>query len=136
MEVNLIVLNQMPIRGRTDFAEIGELIAICLGYEKGRFTVYNANIGFTNEEAINASAVATAIIHLMNIQAVWSMSMELLSKLNDLTSKRLDISWISRNREWPKTPRALSDRLTEVIPNLRHWHNCSESTISIERATR
>ncbi len=41
-----------------------------LRYEKGRFTeVYNANIGFTNEEAINASAVATAVIHLMNTQA-------------------------------------------------------------------
>jgi hypothetical protein len=47
------------------------------------------------------------------------MSMELLSKLNDMTSRRSDISWISRNKEWPKTPRALSDRLNEVIPNLR-----------------
>ncbi len=35
------------------------------------------------------------------------------------TSRRMDISWISHNREWPKTPRALSDRLNEVIPNLR-----------------
>jgi hypothetical protein len=60
-----------------DFAEIGELIAICLGHKKGEFTeVYTANIGFTNEEAISTSPVATAIIHLMNTQAIWSgMSM-------------------------------------------------------------
>jgi hypothetical protein len=114
-----VKLDELP--RMADFAEIGELIAICLGYEKGKFTeVYNANIGFTNEEAINASPVATAIIHLMSTQAVWSgMCMELLSKLNDLTSRTPDISWISRNKEWPKTPRALSDRLNEVIPNLR-----------------
>jgi len=114
-----VKLEELP--RMADFAEIGELIAICLGYEKGRFTeVYNTNIGFTNEEAINASAVATAVIHLMNTQAVWSgMSINLLSKLNELISRRLDISWISRNKEWPKTPRALSDRLNEVIPNLR-----------------
>ena len=114
-----VKLDELP--RMADFAEIGELIAICLGYEKGKFTeVYNANIGFTNEEAINASPVATAIIHLMSTQAVWSgMCMQLLSKLNDLTSRTPDISWISRDKEWPKTPRALSDRLNEVIPNLR-----------------
>ena len=114
-----VKLDELP--RMADFAEIGELIAICLGYEKGKFIeVYNSNIGFTNEEAINASAVATAVIHLMNTQAVWSgMSMELLSKINDMTSRRTDISWISRSKEWPKTPRALSDRLNEVIPNLR-----------------
>jgi hypothetical protein len=66
-----VKLDELP--RMADFAEIGELIAICLGYEKGRFTeVYNTNIGFTNEEAINASPVATAIIHLMSTQAVWS----------------------------------------------------------------
>jgi hypothetical protein len=114
-----VTLDELP--RMADFAEIGELIAICIGYKKGRFTeVYNANIGFTNEEAINASPVANAVIHLMYTQAVWSgMSMDLLSKLNELTSRRPDISWISRNKEWPKTPRALSDRLNEVIPNLR-----------------
>jgi hypothetical protein len=116
LEVKLDELPRMA-----DFAEIGELIARCLGYKEGKFTeVYNANIGFTNEEAINASVVATAVIHLMDTQAIWSgMCMELLSKLNDMTSRSPDISWISRNKEWPKTPRALSDRLNEVIPNLR-----------------
>jgi len=45
------------------------LLSDYLGYKEGKFTeVYNANIGFTNEEAINASAVAAAIIHLMSTQ--------------------------------------------------------------------
>lgn len=114
-----VKLEELP--RMADFAEIGELIARCLGYGDGKFTeVYNTNIGFTNEEAINASVVATAIIHLMNTQSVWSgMSTELLSKLNDMLSRRSELSWISRSKEWPKTPRALSDRLNEVIPNLR-----------------
>jgi hypothetical protein len=114
-----VKLDDLP--GMADFAEMGELIARCLGYEEGRSTeVYNANIGFTNEEAINASVVATAVIHLMDTQPTWAgMSMQLLSKLNELTSRRPDISWISKNREWPKTPRALSDRLNEVTTNLR-----------------
>jgi hypothetical protein len=116
-----VKLDELP--RMADFAEMGELIARCLGYEVlPSFTqVYNANIGFTNEEAINASPVATAVIHLMDTQAVWSgKCMELLSKLNDMINRNLDISWISRNKEWPKTPRALSDRLNEVTPNLTH----------------
>lgn len=82
-----VKLDELP--RMADFAEVGELIARCLDYKEGRFTeVYNANIGFTNEEAINASPVATAIIHLMNTQAVWSgMFLELLSKLNDMISR-------------------------------------------------
>jgi len=72
-----------------DFAELGELIARCLGYPNNKFTeVYNANIGFTNEEAINPSLVATMIIRLTNLQMVWSGScMDLLSKLNALITQ-------------------------------------------------
>jgi hypothetical protein len=116
-----VKLDELP--RMADFAEIGELIARSLGYKEGKFTeVYNANIGFTNEEAINASPVATAVIHLMDTQAVWSgMSKDLLSRLNDMINRTPDISWISKNKEWPKTPRALSDRLNEVIPNLRDF---------------
>jgi len=61
--------------------------------------------------------------------------MELLSKLNDMISRIFDISWISHDKEWSKTPRALSDRLNEVIPNLidigiivhREYHNHRKS---------
>jgi hypothetical protein len=56
-----------------DFAEMGELIARCLGYPGGKFTeVYNRNIGFTNEEAVDANPVATAVRILLSTQAVCS----------------------------------------------------------------
>jgi len=35
-----------------------------------------------------------------------------------MISNTPDISWISKNKEWPKTATALSNRLNEVIPNL------------------
>jgi hypothetical protein len=103
-----------------DFAKMGELIARCLGYKEGKFTeVYNANIGLTNEEAISSNPVATAIIHLMDTTKEWEgFSMKLLSDLNVMIKEDKDISWISDNKEWPKGPTALSQRLTEVIPNL------------------
>ena len=56
-----------------DFAEMGELIARVLGYPEGRFNdAYNRNIGFTNDEVVDANPVATAIRILMATQAVWS----------------------------------------------------------------
>jgi hypothetical protein len=114
-----VKLDELP--RMADFVEIGELIARCLGYKEGKFTeVYNANIGFTNEEAINSSVVATGVIYLMETQGIWSgASTELLFKLNDMLGRRTDHSWILRSKDWPKTPRGLSDRLNEVIPNLR-----------------
>ena len=42
----------------------------------------------------------------------------MLSDLNVMIKENQDISWISENKEWPKGPTALSQRLTEVIPNL------------------
>ena len=63
-EVHLDELPRMA-----DFAELGELIALCLGYEEGKFTeAYNRNIGFTNEEAIESSPTATGISALMTTQ--------------------------------------------------------------------
>ena len=56
-----------------DFAEMGELVARCLGYKDNEFTeAYHRNIGFTNQEAIESSPVATVIIAMMEQQPVWS----------------------------------------------------------------
>jgi hypothetical protein len=118
-----VKLDELP--RMADFAELGELIARCLGYEEGKLTeVYNANIGLTNEEAISASPLATAIINLMSEKIEWSgFPMKLLSDLNAMIRKNQDISWISESREWPRGPTALSHRLTEVISNLRDIGN-------------
>jgi hypothetical protein len=103
-----------------DFAKMGELIARCLGYEEGKFKVYNANIGLTNEEAISSNPVATAIIHLMDTKKEWKgFSMKLLSDLNVMIKENQDISWISDNKEWPKGPSANQSNPKPC----RHRHN-------------
>lgn len=114
-----VKLDELP--RMADFAELGELIARCLGYEEGKFTeVYNANIGLTNEEAISANPVATAVIHLMDTKKEWDgFSMKLLSDFNVMIEGNQDISWISESKEWPKGPTALSHWLTEVIQTLQ-----------------
>jgi hypothetical protein len=94
------------------------LVARCLGYKEGRFTeVYNANIGFTNGEAINANPVATLAYE-------YTSSMERDISRTIIKVKRHD-KWDARyfidiyDKDWSKTPRALSERLNEVISNLR-----------------
>ena len=114
-EVNLQELPRMA-----DFAEIGELIARCLGYPEMRFTeAYSRNIGLSNEEAINSNLLANEIVNMMETQAAWTGKIGMFrTKLNEFISQRADLQGIARAKEWPKTDHALRDRLNEVIPNL------------------
>jgi hypothetical protein len=114
-EVNLQELPRMA-----DFAEMGELIARCLGYLPMKFSAaYNRNIGFSNEEAINSNLVANVIVNMMETQAAWTGKIGMLrTKLNEFIFHRADLQGIARTKEWPKTDHALRDRLNEVIPNL------------------
>ena len=111
-------LDELP--RMADFAELGELIARCLGYEEGKFTdAYNRNIGFTNEEAIDSNPIATAITNLMTTQPTWTGKAEdLRIKLDELVSQKKELSGLTRSKDWPKTPHALSNRLNEITPNL------------------
>ena len=113
-EVNLQELPRMA-----DFAEICELIARCLGYAPMRFTTaYNLNIGFSNEEAINSNLVANVMVNFMDYQAVWTGKLSKLRlALNEFALSQPELQTTVREN-WPKTDRALRDRLNEVIPNL------------------
>jgi hypothetical protein len=115
-EVKLLELPRMA-----DFAEMSELVARCLGYKDGQFTdVYNRNIGFTNEQAIESSPTATAIIALMDQNAVWSGKTSALKiALNDLIASRRELASMVYSKSWPRSPRALRDRLNEIEPNLK-----------------
>ena len=115
-EVKLADLPRMA-----DFAEMSELVARCLGYKDGEFTdAYNRNIGFTNEQAIEASPIATAIIELMDHNAVWTgKASGLKVALNDLIASRRELQSMVYSKSWPKSPRALRDRLNEIEPNLK-----------------
>jgi hypothetical protein len=114
-----VKLEELP--RMADFAEMGELISRCLGNPDGLFTdAYNRNIGQTNDEVINSNLVATAINLLMNKQKILAgKAGELLANFNELASKDREIQNLVNNRWWPKTPRAFSNRLTEIEPNLK-----------------
>ena len=104
-----------------DFAEMGELVARCLGYKDNEFTeAYYRNIGLINQEAIDSSPTATVIIAMMDKQPVWSGKSEKLRiELNKVVLSREELSGLMRAKEWPKTARAMRARLNEVSPNLK-----------------
>lgn len=114
-----VKLEELP--RMADFAEVGELISRCLGYPEGKFTeAYSRNIGITNEEVIDSNLVATAItLFMKKQQSCAGKAGELLALFNDLGSKNREIQNVVNNKWWPKTPRAFSNRITEIEPNLK-----------------
>jgi hypothetical protein len=114
-----VKLQELP--RMADFAELGELIARCLGYPEGIFIkTYNDNIGFTNKEAIESNPVATAIINLMDKQAMWiGKAKDLKLKLDELVASDKSLSSMMHSNLWPKTPHAIRARLNDVSPNLK-----------------
>ena len=56
-----------------DFAEIGEIISRCMGYQENEFLdVYHKNINILTEEAIEAHPVAIAIVRFMKAKSDWA----------------------------------------------------------------
>jgi hypothetical protein len=114
-----VKLEELP--RMADFAEMSELVSRCLGYPEGKFTeTYNRNIGFTNEEAIESSPVATAVIEMMNHNPVWTGKADGLKvALSDVIESKRELASMVYTKNWPKSPRALRDRLNEIEPNLK-----------------
>jgi hypothetical protein len=109
-----------------DFAEIGEIISRCMGYEDNKFLgAYYNNIGLQVEAAIESSPVGSAIVKLMEYreeQQEWKgTTSELLAELDQIAADKLKIN-THHSKLWPKSPNALSRRLNEVKTNLRNWH--------------
>lgn len=101
-----------------DFAQWGESISQALGNKPGYFMdIYFKNIGLQNVEALQAHAVAPAIMHLMQDTEKWEGTMaELLKALEDAA----DVLKLNQAaRSWPKAPNSLSRRLKEVESNLK-----------------
>jgi hypothetical protein len=99
-----------------DFVEMGELIARCLGYKRGEFT----DACFTNQEAIDSSPVATAIIAMMDKQPSWIGRAERLRvELNKLVIDTEELKGLMYSKGWPRTPRSMRARLNEITPNLK-----------------
>jgi hypothetical protein len=114
-----VKLEELP--RMADFAEMGELVARCLGYDDNQFIqAFNRNNSNMNEEAVEVSTVATAIIELMAQTPVWKGKADALRvKLNEVVKAKKELSTIVFAKGWPRTPHALRARLTEIEPNLK-----------------
>lgn len=100
-----------------DFTKWGYAIAQAAGYDGEDFLrAYYNNIDQQNQEAIEASPIAQAIIVFMKDKDNWSgTAATLLQKLNIIPL----FNDIKSSVLWPKDPQWLSKRLNEVEPNLQ-----------------
>jgi hypothetical protein len=112
---------EAPVQFRmADFAQWGRAIALALGKSKDDFeAAYLRNISRHNEEALNNSPVALAVILHMSLRDdEWrGTPSELYRVLTDLAKQQLHLAEYGSG--WPKAPQFLTKRLNEIKPNLR-----------------
>ncbi|MHB8734793.1 MAG: bifunctional DNA primase/polymerase [Terriglobales bacterium] len=102
-----------------DFALWGVATEPALGVPKGTFLrAYKANRQATNSLTLESSPIAVEIIHLMERSAsFWEgTATELLRTLNENVPEPE-----RRARSWPANPRALSNSVRRIAPNLRQF---------------
>ena len=109
-----IDLDEVP--RMADFTRWGCAIAQAIGKTQQQFLdAYKHNIAVQNEEAIDASPVAKAVIMLLKDRNSWEGSpAELLALFN---SKFFSLN-LSSNPLWPKAPEWMTRRLNDVATNL------------------
>jgi hypothetical protein len=109
-----IELSEVP--RMADFTRWGCAIAEATGYGQDAFVqAYKDNINRQNEEAIEASPVAKAVIEFMKEYESWQGTAEELLKTLNL---KFGMSSISSSPLWPKAPEWMSRRLNDVETNL------------------
>jgi hypothetical protein len=99
-----------------DFAKWVEACSPALGFAEDQFlNAYFDNRKQAVAQSLESSAVATAILKLLQGRAEWEGSAtELLVDLNEIADEDL-----LRSGSWPKNPRSLSDRISQLSPLLR-----------------
>ena len=114
-KIDLVELNELP--RMADFAKWGYAVAEAIGYKGEDFiSAYKRNIEKQNEEAIEASPVAQALIKFMKDYDEWeSTAAALLQQLNRVAT----FDDLKSSMLWPKDPQWLSKRLNEIEPNLQ-----------------
>jgi hypothetical protein len=101
-----------------DFAEIGEIISRCMGYQDNEFLdAYYKNINILTDEAIEAHPVATAIVRFMKDKSDWVGTVTQLSQ--ELVATAIDSGIDTYGKMWPKSASILSRRINEVRTILR-----------------
>jgi hypothetical protein len=112
-KVQTAQLNRMA-----DFEEWGCAIAQAMGYTQKDFVeAYGKNVTAQNEEALNESDVATAIIHLLD-ESDGCYESNPSSLLKDLTSIADNENIDTKNKYWPKKANVLTRRINEIKSNL------------------
>jgi hypothetical protein len=112
------ILEKLP--RMADFAEWGEIISRCLGYPENKFTrLYSENISEQNDEVVESSPVAEAILIFMDGRnSEWNGSPTQLHKeLGDVVDQTKPE--LRRSGMWPKTSSELTKKINEVTPNLK-----------------
>jgi len=101
-----------------DFAEIGEIISRCMGYQENEFlAAYHKNINMLTDEAIEAHPVAIAIVRFMKDKSDWAGTITQLYQ--ELIATAYDSRIDTFGRMWPKSASILSRRINEVKTVLR-----------------
>ncbi|CAN5776192.1 hypothetical protein BH23THE1_BH23THE1_18030 [soil metagenome] len=115
-----ILKNGLP--RMADFAEWGEVISRCLGNDENEFiNTYDENRSDQNDEVIEASPVAEAILLLMNEKEkgfVWEGApTKLYKELTDIIDQTKPE--LKRSNLWPKASNRLTSKINEISPNLK-----------------
>ncbi|WP_406699150.1 hypothetical protein V5E97_09750 [Singulisphaera sp. Ch08] len=99
-----------------DFARWGEAVGRGLGWTNGAFlAAYEVNRSSANDQALEASPVAPAVIALMErTPHLETTAGELLQELAELAGER-----VAKAKDWPSSARGLSGAIRRVMPVLR-----------------
>lgn len=103
-----------------DFASWGCAIAKAMGFTESDFlSAYKDNIATQNDEVLQSSPIASAIIELMKSMPNWEGTPTKL--YNELCGIASDIDIDTKDKKWPKAPISVWLRINEVKTNLRKY---------------
>lgn len=98
-----------------DFARLATAAEPSLGLGHGDFLrAYDASRAEAVEASLDLNPLATAIRDIATSEGWIGTATELLKKLTDTVTEQ-----ITKGKDWPKTPTALSTQLTRMTPSLR-----------------
>ncbi len=112
-EYEKVTLNSYP--RMADFAKWVTAAESFLGWESGSFLKeYENNLALAIENSLETDVLAQAIIQFIVMQEKWEGS---FSDLFSALGKQIDFR-VSGNKQWPKSPSVLSNRVRRLAPTL------------------
>jgi hypothetical protein len=111
-------INLKKLPRMADFAHWGYAIAEALGIGGQKFLeAYEVNMAEQNQEVLEGTPLATAIVEFMKERDQWrGSSSDLLNNLEKIAG---DLCLDMSAKNWPKAANILSRRLNEILPNLK-----------------